>query len=446
MNFTSIFFLPLYAVTAFLYPRLRSHGKRRLLLAASWLFFLLESPASGVILLAVSLLTWLAGLGMARYSSRPEIRRLLLGIVLVVTLGLLFVFKYTSLFFLPAGISFYTFQALSYSFDVYRGQYPAEQRFARYALYLSFFPQVVAGPIERPGDLLGQLRCEAPVTPGDLRIGGYLMLRGYAKKIVIADMLAPVVDPLFAGRADFQGPQVLAAAVLFALQIYTDFSGYSDIALGAARMMGIHLSENFKEPYLAVGLRDFWRRWHITLTRWLTEYVYIPLGGNRKGPVRTAVNTLVVFALSGLWHGRGAHFLVWGLVHGVLLLVENRFKRLALPRLLHGAVTFVVVSLLWILFRAPSLSQAWAMYTALPSGWVLLGELPAWILSHRLLFGRILLSVPLLFLLRRIPVREDAEAESRVLIGGYLLFLLILASLFANLQSGGAAPFIYFQF
>ena len=458
MNFTSLFFLPLYGLTAWLCPRLQSSGRRRLLLFSSWLFFLLESPASGAILLFVCLLTWSAGLGMARFAARPGVRKLLFYTVLAITLGILFLFKYTGLFFLPAGISFYTFQALSYTIDVYRGGFPAERHFPRYALYLSFFPQVVAGPIERPGSLLEQLRCEKSAGPGDFRVGGFLMLRGYAKKIVIADALSPVVDLLFAGGGSQPGPRVLAAAVLFALQIYADFSGYSDIALGSARMLGIRLSINLREPYLARGLRDFWRRWHITLSRWLSDYVYIPLGGNRKGPFRTALNTLLVFAVSGLWHGRGAHFLIWGLAHGILVLAEDGMRALAktpcsgyrdsspVSDFLLRAGTFLTVSLLWILFRAPTLSGALAMYRALPWGWSKAGEFLQWGMTHRLSMLRILSAVPLLFLLRRLPDEGDVPPGNKALAGGYFLFVLTLVSLFLNLQSGGAAAFIYFQF
>jgi D-alanyl-lipoteichoic acid acyltransferase DltB (MBOAT superfamily) len=459
MNFTSLFFLPLYALTAVLYPRLRPRHRTFLLLFSSWLFFLLESPASGVILLCMILLTFSAGLAMDSAGERPGLKKILLVTVLALCLGTLGLFKYTGLFFLPAGISFYTFQALSYTIDVYRGRFPAEKDFPRYALYLSFFPQVVAGPIERPGDLLDQLRCKNPVTPEDFRIGGFLMLRGYVKKIVIADALAPAADLLFAGSGGYTGPKVLAAAFLFALQIYADFSGYSDIALGSARILGIRLSENFREPYLAAGLRDFWRRWHITLTRWLTDYVYIPLGGNRMGPVRTALNTLLVFAVSGLWHGRGAHFLVWGLVHGLLLLAEDSLRAflrgpakdkssgtLRISRVLLTSATFLTVSLLWILFRAPDLPTALAMYRALPLGWGQTGEVQGWIMTHGLAFVRTALAIPLLFLLRRIPDRKEVPPDMKALAGGYLLFVLTLISLFLNLQSGGAAAFIYFQF
>ena len=285
------------------------------------------------------------------------------------------------------------------------------------------------------------------------------MLRGYVKKIVIADALAPAADLLFAGSGGYTGPKVLAGAFLFALQIYADFSGYSDIALGSARILGIRLSENFREPYLAAGLRDFWRRWHITLTRWLTDYVYIPLGGNRMGPVRTALNTLLVFAVSGLWHGRGAHFLVWGLVHGLLLLAEDSLRAflrgpakdkpsgaLRISRVLLTSATFLTVSLLWILFRAPDLPTALAMYRALPLGWGQTGEVQGWIMTHGLAFVRTALAIPLLFLLRRIPDRKEVPPDMKALAGGYLLFVLTLISLFLNLQSGGAAAFIYFQF
>lgn len=455
MNFTSLFFLPLYGLTAALYPRLKARNRTFLLLFSSWLFFLLESPASGLILFGMILLTFSAGLGMAGCRNRPGLKKLLLSTVLVLSLGTLFLFKYTGRFFLPAGISFYTFQALSYTIDVYRGRFPAERDFPRYALYLSFFPQVVAGPIERPGDLLEQLKCQRQPSQGDFRLGGFLMLRGYVKKIVIADSLAPLADLLFAGEGGFTGPRVLAAALLFALQIYADFSGYSDIALGSARLLGIRLSENFRSPYLAASLRDFWRRWHITLSRWLTDYIYIPLGGNRRGPVRTALNTLLVFAASGIWHGRGAHFLVWGLIHGILLLTEEAAcafwgKGKASPagweRILQTAGTFLTVTLLWILFRAPSLSAALAMYRALPFGWGHAPDIGAWIMTHRLSFVRTASALPLLFLLRHVPDERDVPPGMKALAGGYILFLLTLISLFLNLQSGGAPAFIYFQF
>lgn len=447
MNFTSLLFLPLYAVTALLYQRLGSRPRVLLLLAASWTFFLLESPGSGVILFFVTVITYAAGLLMELSSGKMKTRRLILTLVLVITLGLLGVFKYSGRFFLPAGISFYTFQALSYVIDVYRGDFPAERRFCRYALYLSFFPQVVAGPIERPKDLMGQLACEKPVNAGDFRVGGFLMLRGYAKKIMIADAIAPVSDALFADSA-LAGPKVLAAAVLFGLQIYADFSGYSDIALGAARLLGIRLTENFKNPYLADGIRDFWRRWHITLSRWLREYVYIPLGGNRKGRLRTAANTLAVFALSGLWHGGGLHFLCWGLAHGVFVLLEDLTPKKAPGRsALRKAAIFLLVSLLWILFRAPSLSRALAMYAALLSGWgSVLQAFAVWFPANRLTFVRLLPAVPLLLLLRREPSAGDIEPGMRVLWGGYALFAAVLIGLFMNLASGGAAPFIYFTF
>ena len=447
MNFTSLLFLPLFGLTALLYQRLTSRARAVLLLAASWTFFLLESPGSGVILLIVTVLTFAAGLLIDRFSGKMKPRKLLLLIVLAVTLGLLGTFKYSGRFFLPAGISFYTFQALSYTIDVYRGDFPAEKRFGRYALYLSFFPQVVAGPIERPKDLMGQLACRAPVTAGDFRVGGFLMLRGYVKKIVIADAAAPVADALFAGNA-MTGPKVLAAAVLFGIQIYADFSGYSDIALGAARLLGIRLSENFKNPYLAAGIRDFWRRWHLTLTRWLREYVYIPLGGNRCGRLRTAANTLIVFALSGLWHGRGLHFLVWGLAHGLFVLLEDlTVKHTPKHPGLQRAGTFFLVSLLWILFRAPSLGEAVRMYASLPLGWTsAFRAFSVWLSANLPAFVRLLPAVPLLLLLRREPAASEVPPATAALIGGYALFLITVISLFLNLKSGGAAPFIYFQF
>ena len=422
-------------MTVFLYPRLKSKGRPFLLLAASWGFFLIESPASFVVLLAVTTVTYLAGIRMGSVQEDKKGRKNILLVSICIVSGLLIAFKYISRLFMPAGISFYTFQSLSYTIDVYRGKYHPEKSFFRYALFVSFFPQVVAGPIERPGDLNPQLAGNTLPDREDWYIGGYRMLRGYAKKIILADGAASITDSLFAAGGSLMGPQVLFAGMLFALQIYADFSGYSDIAVGSARFLGIRLTENFDHPYLACGIRDFWHRWHITLGRWLTDYLYIPLGGSRKGKLREMLNILLVFAASGLWHGKGAHFLVWGLAHGLLLILEE-----GIPIPLKRLLTFPMVSLLWILFRAPTLEAAMQMAARLPFGWENTGRLlGSFISSHPAFAVRLLLSAALFWGLK-------GKKGMPALVLGYMLFLLMMLCLFANSGAGACTPFIYFRF
>ena len=435
MNFTSLLYLPLWGTTVFLYPRLPARLRPPLLLAASWGFFVVENPASFAVLLAVTAVTYLAGLRMGEEGKGQSGRKRILAAGVIFALGVLFFFKYLSRYFLPAGISFYTFQSLSYTIDVYRGKYRPEKSFFRYALFLAFFPQVVAGPIERPGDLNPQLDGTVLPRSEDRYVGGYRMLQGYAKKIVLADGAAVFADRLFAAAGSLAGPQVLAAGGLFALQIYADFSGYSDIAVGSARFLGIRLTENFDHPYLACGIRDFWRRWHITLGRWLTDYLYIPLGGNRKGKGRTRLNLLLVFAASGLWHGKGLHFLLWGIAHGLLLILEED-----LPFSPGRWLTFPLVSLLWIVFRAPTLKAAAQMYAGLPFGWENTGALlRSFLAAHPAFLIRLACAGALLWGLK-------GKKGTPALVMGYLLFLLTILCLFANLAAGNRTPFIYFQF
>ena len=438
MNFVSPLFLPGLALAVLLYIRLPGHTRPWLLLSVSLAFFLIDSPASALVLLAVIALSWLIGISLERVKHKKAL--LLAGSALM--LGNLCAFKAAPFGFIPIGISFYTFQALAYCIDVCRGRFPAVRNPLRYALFVAFFPQVVAGPIERPGDLMPQLAaCPSP-TPGDFRVGGFLILRGFARKLIVADGLAPLVDALYARCAALTGPEALTACVLFALQIYTDFAGYTDIARGAARLLGIRLSENFDHPYRARGLRDFWRRWHMTLTGWLRDYVYIPLGGSQRGRLRTLCNVLIVFSLSGLWHGLGLHFLAWGLAHGLLMLMEDR-----LPRRPGPALTFALVCLLWPLFRATSLASAGMLYAALPTGWQMAPSLiSGFVAAHPWLTLRLIAMPFILLLTDRVPRETDVPADMKALLSGYGLFLVILLCLFANLRNDAAAPFIYFQF
>ncbi|MGE0001812.1 MAG: MBOAT family protein [Fimbriimonadaceae bacterium] len=271
---------------------------------------------------------------------------------------------------LPVGISFFTFKALSFVVGVRRGTVEAVPTLGRYALFVCFFPPLVAGPIMRPEALIPQLGKEFRFDPTNFVMGLRWMLWGFFKKLAVADVVAPFVDRAYAPGASPPGPVVAAATVLFALQIYCDFSGYTDIAVGAARMLGIELTRNFDRPYFARSLGEFWRRWHISLSTWFRDYVYIPLGGSKHGRHRTALNLLVTFGLSGLWHGAGWNFLFWGLWHGAWVALEHLWSPGSRVRTAFLAVCVLPVVLAgWVLFRADGLGHAAQMIGALGWGW-----------------------------------------------------------------------------
>ena len=415
---------------------------------------LLVEFLDGFLLVGATLVSWLCGRGIAR-SQSPYTRRALLVLALITCLGCLAVFKYAGFFaslaglelslqiILPVGISFYTFQTLSYVIDVYRGQ-GEESHFGYYALFVSFFPQLVAGPIERPGRLLPQLKAERTFSMENLSAGGWLLLEGYFKKVVIADGLAPFVDQVYAAPGEALGPEIVLAIVLFGLQIYCDFSGYSGIARGAAQLLGVELTENFRRPYEAASIREFWRRWHISLTSWFTDYVYIPLGGNRKGLPRQVVNLLAVFLLSGLWHGAGWTFLTWGLIHGLYRAAGAVWEHIrGIPekecRPWAHIRTFLLVSFPWLFFRAPSMADVLTLLSRLPTGWG--GAFPA-------LAG----TAPLALSLLCLPLAERLS-EQRHQRNWYASALTVFCAVtaigtawLAHLAGGGNNAFIYFQF
>lgn len=461
MNFVSLSFLVFLAAVLGGMRLVPAKHRWMLLLPASWFFYAWHRPALLILLLGATLISWLCGLGIERTGRKK--RFLLLGGGAL--LGLLFIFKYLNLaadsicvlmgvfgktirlpkfsIVLPMGISFYIFQTLSYLIDVFRGTIPAERHFGLYALYVSFFPQLVAGPIERPGDLLPQLRC--PKEPDEAMLQESLrnLVRGFAKKVMIADCIAGIVDHAYSDPAASGGGAMVLATVLFAIQIYCDFSGYSEIAMGCAGLVGIRLSQNFHNPYQAITLRDFWRRWHISLTRWFTDYVYIPLGGSRNGILRHCRNLIIVFLLSGLWHGADVTFLIWGGLHGLFLVLETLIDRGNTPRHPHlrRILTLAAVCFAWIFFRAASWEQALLILQTLPTGFA-----PGMILSglgiggsRLLLTGGLLLTLPML---ERLPVLKKSGSV-------LLYFLLITAIIFCRFLTfywGGAPAFLYFQF
>ena len=278
-------------------------------------------------------------------------------------------------YLLPVGISFYVFQSMSYTIDCYRGRIQKEPSFIRYATFVSLFPQLVAGPIERASNLLPQLHDTPRIRRQDITDGLSLFLVGLFKKVALADYLALYVDKVYGTPGQFQGPALLLATVAFGWQIYFDFSGYTDMARGLGRMMGFRLMLNFRNPYLATSLGDFWRRWHISLSTWFRDYVYIPLGGNRKGTCRTYVNMALTMVISGLWHGAAWTFVIWGGLHavgrvGTRELERTSFYRERVPRFVKQALVFAFVTFAWIFFRARTLADAWLVVSRIfTAGW-----------------------------------------------------------------------------
>jgi D-alanyl-lipoteichoic acid acyltransferase DltB (MBOAT superfamily) len=369
-----------------------------LLLVASYVFYGWWDWRFLLLIVITSLSSFGSGLLIERYEGKRGLQRTVSAANIVLNLGILGTFKYFNFFkdslasllalagitpdwptmniILPVGISFYTFQALSYSIDVYSKKFKPTRDIVAFFSFISFFPQLVAGPIERASNLLPQMLRERSFDYGIAVDGMRQMLWGFFKKLIIADGCAEVVNQLWANMESSTGLMLLIASLLFTFQIYTDFSGYSDIAIGCAKLFGFRLTTNFRVPYFSRNVREFWRRWHITLNAWFTQYVYFPLGGSRCSKWRTVLNTVIVFALSGLWHGADWTFVLWGLYLGLLfipliLFKSRRYKDTAahgrlLPtgsEFLSILVTFLLINFGWVLFRAPNVA-AFADFTA----------------------------------------------------------------------------------
>ena len=340
---------------------------------------------------------------------------------------------------LPVGISFYTFQSMSYTIDFFRGRVEKEPSLLRFATFVSLFPQLVAGPIERARNLLPQLRTPPPVRLADVTDGLSMFVVGLFKKVAIADYLAMYVDEVYKLPGDQGAPALLLATVAFSWQIYFDFSGYTDMARGAARMMGFRLMLNFNSPYLADSLGDFWSRWHISLSTWFRDYFYVPLGGNRKGKARTYVNMVLTMLISGLWHGAAWTFVAWGAFHAAGRamtrgLEATDFYRRRIPRILKQLLVFAFVTFAWIFFRAGSIEDAWAVISGIFTGPWIDPRCPVWAMALIVAVWayQFAFESRLRPLLRLAPVR----------VGLVILMILYLAIL----PGGQDQPFIYFQF
>jgi len=480
MIFNSIDFLLFFPIVVVLYFLLPQRIKWMWLLACS-VYFYMFWKAKYIILIGFSIfVTYLGSLLIEKWRTHKNLARLILALVLFANLGVLFLFKYYNFFLslfptlsearalpllqfaLPVGISFYTFQALGYSIDVYRGTVTCEKNLFRYALFICFFPQLVAGPIERSQHLLPQFYERHYFDYDRVKSGLLLMGWGFFQKLVIADRLAIFVNGVYDSYSIADGAILSLATVFFAFQIYCDFSSYTNIARGAAEILGFNLMENFHAPYFAQSIKDFWRRWHISLSTWFKDYLYIPLGGSRKGLIITCVNIFVVFVVSGLWHGAALTFLIWGILHGLYQIIETIIRKVVKPsnspsllrKSVHILFTFVLVDLTWVFFRASNLTQAVSILKSIITD----TNLATLTFSNILSFGMdrpdfivscvglsVLLCVDLLTQhcnLRQIVLKQSLWRQ-------WLLYFLLIISITVFGVYGPeytATPFIYFQF
>lgn len=498
MLFNSLEFLIFFPIVLLIYYIIPSKIKYLWLLVCSYYFYMCWNAKYALLILASTVITYLSGLFIEKIkrSERADGRKVTLKKWIVAAsfisnLGILFYFKYANFaidvltsvlakahialnipafdIILPVGISFYTFQALSYTMDVYRDEIYAEKNFFRYALFVSFFPQLVAGPIERSKNLLKQLAVPKKFDFDVAREGFLLMLWGYFLKIVLADRIAIFVDYVYNDYEQRPGYFIIVATMLFAVQIYCDFYGYSTIAMGSAKILGIELMENFDAPYLTTSVAEFWRRWHISLTSWFKDYLYIPLGGSRKGRFRKQLNKLIVFLVSGLWHGASFSFVAWGGLNGLYQIIGDLLQpvRNKLVKLLHlnrdsiahklaeGAVTFILVDFSWIFFRATSFRSAIEM---IKSAFMTYNP---WILFDDELYGcgldgknfRFMIFAILILLfadickVRKIKVREVIASQDYWFRWIFISVSIVFILTFGIWGPGyNEANFIYFQF
>lgn len=495
MVFNSFAFLLYFPIVLLLYRILPLKVRWVMLLAVSLLFYMSWQADLIYLIGFTTVVSYVCARLIERFEGERKKQKACMLVAVISSLAVLFFFKYFNFLsssftdianhlglglseltldlILPVGISFYTFQTLSYVIDVYRGSIKAEKHFGYYALYVSFFPQLVAGPIERPENLLPQLKTKNPFTVNDTLVGLKFMAVGFFKKIAVADQISKYVDIVY-NNADtangdlLNGFTVLLATVLFAIQIYCDFSGYTDIAIGCSRVMGIRLMQNFNDPYSATSIKDFWRRWHISLTSWFTDYIYIPLGGSRCSRARHFMNIMIVFLVSGFWHGAAWTYVLWGIIHGVYQIVgaltaKPRSRLLAkmginekgLPiTWLRRAGTFALVCLAFAMFRANSVHDFGVLFGKLFTGWsgISIGAAMDAIGMDAIGLVTTVLSVIMLRQLdtqiNTVPDMDGSETlldPSRAL--GYVCICWAVAAAWLILLSSDvASSFIYFQF
>ena len=496
MSFNSINYLVFFPIVLLVYWLIPHKFRRYWLLFASYVFYMSWNAWLIFLIVGTTVVSYIAGLLIGRTEDAVK-KKWLVAITLIVCLGTLGIFKYLDFFtqsafsllglfglkldppvfglLLPMGISFYTFQTLSYVIDVYRKKCEVEKNFIYYALYVSFFPQLVAGPIERSDNLLPQFKEDKKPQGEDFSQGLKFMLYGFFKKVCIADVVGMYVNSAFGNIATANGIAFWIAGILFSVQIYCDFSGYSDIAMGCARMMGIKLMQNFDRPLMATSIRDYGKRWHISLNSWFMEYLYIPLGGSRKGKLRKYLNILIVFTLSGLWHGASWTFVAWGFLIAVYTILENIARpfyhkicdKLCIDnnneavKMVRRLIVLLLVALTSIFFRAQTITDALTifgkMFTDFGVSKQYFDTMFTSLDMDVLAFAQVIISVIILYKGYDMcypkekgtlfsPMTKGRSAEA-LRINVYLYYVLIIAIIWLMAASGNmTSQFIYFQF
>lgn len=384
MIFNSIPFLFFFIIVLVLYYLVPQRVRYVWLLICSYLFYLSQSTSFVALLLFSTIITYVAGLLLHKAES-VTVKNIICAVTIVLNVGLIAVIKYSDFvldavgsayrfnFMIPIGISFYTFQALSYVIDCYRQKIPPMRNILRYALYVSFFPSLLSGPINRASDLMPELMCKQRFDLENIKQGMQRMLWGYFLKLVIAARLTILVDNVYADPMQYSGVSLLCAAIAFLFMLYCDFEGYSCMAIGAAKMLGINMKNNFRQPFYSLSMAELWRRWHISLSTWLREYLYFPLGGNQKGTIRKYINTFIVFVVSGLWHGANYTFMIWGFLNGFFLVMGNLLinrrnllaekcgltKHVTLHNVLRRIGVYCLYGFTMIFFANDSITKAW---------------------------------------------------------------------------------------
>ena len=471
-SYQFLIFFPIVTVVYFLLPR-----KTRWfwLLVMSYYFYMNWHAEYALLMAASTLVTWICG-NIVHRIRETRTRKIVLALGIVFNLGMLGYFKYTGMLLdilqrganllgigwraprvsilLPVGISFFVFQALGYMIDVYRGTTEPEKNLFKYALFVSFFPQLVAGPIERSKNLLRQVSEPHDFDAKRVRDGLLIMLLGFFEKVVIADRACIYVDAVFGNWMQASGSQIALSTIVFSIQDLGDFGGYSHIAIGAAHVLGIHLMTNFRQPYFAVSVRDFWARWHVSLGSWFRDYLYFPLGGSRKGPRRKAINTMIVYTVSGLWHGAALKFVAWGMLNGALQVIEGFFPPPVIkhPRLHHiwdVARTDFLIAITMLIFRAGSMSSAMGMLGRVVTHW---GAAP--FVTGFTYWQAICMTICMVVLFafevlheKKLTMTELTDKLPFAARGALYIFAILVILVFGVWGPGySAQAFIYFQF
>ncbi len=462
LTFLCVFF-PVVFVLYYIIPSFRA--KNYLLIISSLLFYAYGESVYVLLMMGSSAMNYLYG----RLLEKVQKRKLILTLAVLTNFLALGFFKYADMLIdtwnhvtgfsvpllkvsLPIGISFFTFQALSYVIDVYRKQVKAQENFGKMLLYISFFPQLIAGPIVKYHDIEQQISSRV-CDVEEIAVGMRRFIVGLSKKVLLSNVAGLVADAVFA--AELAKVNILSAwigAVAYLFQIYFDFSGYSDMAIGLGHMFGFTFQENFNYPYISCSIQEFWRRWHISLSTWFKEYLYIPLGGNRKGTVRTYINKLIVFFCTGLWHGANWTFVIWGLYHGAFLLLEGVLPVKKLPRVLGHIYTLLAVCVGFVIFRADTLYQGFVLIGKMFTDWSFEPELMSFALRQmNPLFWLVMIlcaiaSTPLKDSLKKLSDRHGRNGNQVMASCSYGCSIVLLVLCMLSLSSGTYNPFIYFRF